>query len=187
MVHRPPFPEFNSQLAVSVAEQAALSFANLKLREKLRVTSPFAIPLRGLFNRRYLDESLELASCPAQSGKPGLGIIMLDMWTGSRSSTTSSDTMPGIQSCGNSEIIWRNSSFAAETWHACYGGERYSLWSFPSLPWKTHLHRRAEELRIAFQQMSIKHRDIVLGKVTCCLWRRCVAAFPFPENTGQPH
>jgi hypothetical protein len=29
--------------------------------------------------------------------------------------------------------------------------------------------RRAEELRTSFQQLSIKHRDIVLGKVTLSL------------------
>jgi PleD family two-component response regulator len=51
-------PEFTAKLAVSVAEQAALSFANLKLRENLRYQS-IRDPLTGLFNRRYLDESLE--------------------------------------------------------------------------------------------------------------------------------
>jgi hypothetical protein len=39
--------EFNVKLAVSVAEQAALSFANLKLRERLRYQS-IRDPLTGL-------------------------------------------------------------------------------------------------------------------------------------------
>ena len=57
---------------------------------------------------------------------------------------------------------------------ACrYGGEEFTL----ILPECTleDTRRRAEELRISFQQISIKHRDIVLGKVTLSLG---VAALP---------
>jgi len=52
--------------AVSLAEQAALSFAILKLREKL-------------FNRRSLDESLERELPSAIRKNRSLGIIMLDV------------------------------------------------------------------------------------------------------------
>jgi GGDEF domain-containing protein len=70
--------EFNVQLAVSVAEHAALSFANLKLREKLRYQS-IRDPLTGLFNRRYLDESLERELANAIRKKRSLGVVMLDV------------------------------------------------------------------------------------------------------------
>ncbi|PYU72197.1 MAG: hypothetical protein DMG52_19205 [Acidobacteria bacterium] len=73
-----PISEFNVQLAVSVAEQAALSFANLKLREKLRYQS-IRDPLTGLFNRRYLDESLERELSNATRKNRSLGVIMLDV------------------------------------------------------------------------------------------------------------
>jgi HAMP domain-containing protein len=73
-----PISEFNVQLAVSVAEQAALSFANLKLREKLRYQS-IRDPLTGLFNRRYLDESLERELSNAIRKNRSLGVIMLDV------------------------------------------------------------------------------------------------------------
>jgi GAF domain-containing protein len=66
--------EFNVKLAVSVAEQAALSFANLKLREKLRYQS-VRDPLTGLFNRRYLDESLERELPNAIRKNRSLGVI----------------------------------------------------------------------------------------------------------------
>jgi diguanylate cyclase (GGDEF)-like protein len=66
------------KLAVSVAEQAALSFADLKLREKLRYQS-IRDPLTGLFNRRYLDESLERELPRAIRKNRSLGIIMLDV------------------------------------------------------------------------------------------------------------
>ena len=41
--------------------------------------------------------------------------------------------------------------------------------------------RRAEELRISFQQLSVKHNDIVLGKVTLSLG---VAALPEHGTTA---
>src|ERR1700722_1981395 len=70
--------ELNVQLSVSVAEQAALSFANLRLREKLRHQS-VRDPLTGLFNRRYLDESLEREVPNALRKNRSLGVIMLDV------------------------------------------------------------------------------------------------------------
>src|SRR4029077_10687704 len=70
--------ELNVKLAVSVAEQAALSFANLKLREKLRYQS-IRDPLTGLFNRRYLDESLERELPNAIRKNRSLGVVMLDV------------------------------------------------------------------------------------------------------------
>ena len=45
------------QLAVTAAEQLSLSMANLKLQSALRQQS-IQDALTGLFNRRYLDESL---------------------------------------------------------------------------------------------------------------------------------
>jgi diguanylate cyclase (GGDEF)-like protein len=57
---------------------------------------------------------------------------------------------------------------------ACrYGGEEFTL----ILPESSleDTRTRAEALRIAFQQLPIKHRDIVLGKVTLSLG---VAALP---------
>jgi len=64
---------------------------------------------------------------------------------------------------------------------ACrYGGEEFTL-ILPEASLED-THRHAEELRIAFQQLSIKHRDIVLGKVTLSLG---VAAYPEHGTTAQ--
>ena len=51
----PAFPKL--QVAVAAADQLALALANLKLRQSLRDLS-VRDPLTGLFNRRYLSESL---------------------------------------------------------------------------------------------------------------------------------
>ena len=65
-------------LAAAMAEQIGLAISNLKLRDVLRMQS-IRDALTGLFNRRYLDESLALeVERATRSGSP-LGIVMLDI------------------------------------------------------------------------------------------------------------
>lgn len=168
--------EFNVQLAVSVAEQAALSFANLKLREKLRYQS-IRDPLTGLFNRRYLDESLERELPNAIRKNRSLGVIMLDVDRFKKFNEMfghdAGDTV--LRELGDylAKFIRRGDL-------ACrYGGEEFTL-IFPECSLED-TRRRAEELRTSFQQLSIKHRDIVLGKVTLSLG---VAALPDHGTTA---
>lgn len=156
--------EFNVKLAVSVAEQAALSFANLRLREKLRYQS-VRDPLTGLFNRRYLDESLERELPNAVRKNRSLGIIMLDVDRFKRFNDMfghdAGDTV--LRELGDylAKFIRRGDL-------ACrYGGEEFTL-ILPECSLED-TRRRAEELRTSFQQISIKHRDVVLGKVTLSL------------------
>jgi diguanylate cyclase (GGDEF)-like protein len=168
--------EFNAKLAVSVAEQAALSFANLKLREKLRYQS-VRDPLTGLFNRRYLDESLERELPNAIRKNRSLGVIMLDV-----DRFKKFNDMFG-HDAGDAvlrELGDHLAKFIRRGDLACrYGGEEFTL----ILPESSleDTRRRAEELRISFQQLSIKHRDIVLGKVTRSLK---VAALPDHGTTA---
>ena len=63
---------------MTVAEHIALSLANLKLHETLRSQS-IRDPLTGLFNRRYMEESLEREMRRASRGRHPVGIIMLDL------------------------------------------------------------------------------------------------------------
>ncbi len=66
------------QFAGTLAEAMALALANLKLRETLR-NQAIRDGLTGLFNRRYLEETLERElSRGKRSGSP-LGVIMLDL------------------------------------------------------------------------------------------------------------
>jgi diguanylate cyclase (GGDEF)-like protein/PAS domain S-box-containing protein len=66
------------QFATTVAEAMALALANLRLRETLR-NQAIRDGLTGLFNRRYLEETLERElSRNKRQGSP-LGVIMLDL------------------------------------------------------------------------------------------------------------
>lgn len=67
-----------TQLSVAVAESIALSLSNLKLWETLRQQSIRDV-LTGLFNRRYMEESLTRELSRADREKTTLGLIMFDI------------------------------------------------------------------------------------------------------------
>ena len=68
--------EAKRRLAVTAAGQLAL--ANLRLRETLRMQS-IRDPLTGLYNRRYMEESLARELRRAARNRRRLGIMMLDL------------------------------------------------------------------------------------------------------------
>jgi diguanylate cyclase (GGDEF)-like protein/PAS domain S-box-containing protein len=70
--------EGHLSFAVTIAEQIALTLANLRLRETLRVQS-IRDPLTTLFNRRYLEESLEREIHRASRNNSELSVLMLDL------------------------------------------------------------------------------------------------------------
>ena len=67
-----------AQFATSVAEVMALALANLKLRETLR-NQAIRDGLTGLFNRRYLEETLERELSRSKRQEIPLAVIMLDL------------------------------------------------------------------------------------------------------------
>ncbi len=66
------------RLVKTLGEQVALALANIRLRETLREQSS-RDPLTGLFNRRYMEESLDRELRRAAREGYGLGILMADL------------------------------------------------------------------------------------------------------------
>jgi diguanylate cyclase (GGDEF)-like protein len=66
------------QLAATVSEAIKLSLSNLKLREELRAEA-IHDPLTGLFNRRYLEETLPRELHRARRAHSPLCVAMLDL------------------------------------------------------------------------------------------------------------
>lgn len=77
-----PMPSFSGEeerrLAIVFAEQVGLALGNLKLRESLRNQS-ICDSLTGLFNRRYMEESLEREFSRAARKKTSVAILMVDI------------------------------------------------------------------------------------------------------------
>ena len=65
-------------LGLWVAEILALSLANFRLRETLQTQST-RDPLTGLFNRRYMEDSLERELYRAAREQGKLGVVMIDL------------------------------------------------------------------------------------------------------------
>ena len=66
------------RLAIAVAERVSLALANLRLREMLRNQS-IRDPLTGLYNRRYLEESLTRELRRAVRAKRPVSVVMMDL------------------------------------------------------------------------------------------------------------
>lgn len=73
-----PRDEATGQIVATVAEQCALALANLRLRETLRNQS-IRDPLTGLFNRRYLEETLEREVRRAARSGQSVGVVLFDI------------------------------------------------------------------------------------------------------------
>jgi diguanylate cyclase (GGDEF)-like protein len=73
-----PSEEAERRLAAVLAEHVCLALGNLKLRETLRNQS-IRDPLTGLFNRRYMEDSLERELSRANRNKGSVAITMMDL------------------------------------------------------------------------------------------------------------
>lgn len=164
--------EAKEQLAITVAGQIALALANLRLRESLKVQS-IRDPLTGLFNRRYMEESLERELRRAARSQHSLGVIMLDL-----------DHFKYFNDSFGHEagdVLLRTLSRFMQTRLrgediACrYGGEEFILILMEASPEITH--ERAEELRLGVKELQTVFHDRLLGSITIS-----AGTANFPEN-----
>jgi|GEM_PF-573570 len=169
--------EAKQQLAFTVAEHISLALANIKLREKLESQS-IRDPLTGLFNRRYMEESLDREIQRCDRKHQPLGIIMLDVDHFKRFNDTfgheAGDSV--LQELGQFiQKYVRGSDIACR-----YGGEEFLL----ILPEGSLdiTSKRAEQLREGIKHLHLKYRNEPLGQITFSLG---VASFPEHGLTGQ--
>jgi diguanylate cyclase (GGDEF)-like protein len=171
-----PLREGQERLAVTAAERIALALANLRLRDTLRSQS-ILDPLTGLFNRRYMEETLDLELARATRGRRAIGVIMLDI----------DHFKPLNDSSGHDagdallrELASLLMARVREGDIACrYGGEEFVL-IMPEAPLKL-ARRRAEDLREAVRQLHVSYRGRIIGPITISAG---VAAFPEHGKTS---
>jgi diguanylate cyclase (GGDEF)-like protein len=169
--------EDKQQLAQTVAEQLGLAVANLKLRETLRNQS-IRDPLTGLFNRRYMEETLDRELRRAERNQRPLCVAMLDL-----------DHFKGLNDGFGHEAgdlllaelgrLLRTSLRGGDV--VCrYGGEEFVL-ILPEAGAEDGF-RRVEQLREASRQLCVTHRSRAIGAPT---FSGGIAVYPTDGDTVE--
>ena len=166
-----------SNLIELFAEQVALTLGNLKLRETLRSQS-IRDPLTGLFNRRYLEETLAREERRAARADTPIGIIVFDVDHFKRLNDSHG------HDAGDAVLRSLGALLQAHVREgdiACrYGGEEFVI-ALPGASIEI-VCQRAEELRIATEKLSSFIPGRSIEKVTISLG---AAAYPVYGATWQ--
>jgi diguanylate cyclase (GGDEF)-like protein len=154
----------------TVAERTALSLANLRLREGLLAQS-IRDALTGLYNRRYLEEAMQMEERRSQrSGQP-FGILMLDLDLFKQLNDRHGHDAGDYVLREFAQVLQRETRSGDI---ACrYGGEEFTV-ILPGATREASL-QRARQLREALAATRFVHLGQDLGEVTVSIG---VAAFP---------
>ena len=156
-----PGPLAGIDLALTASEQLSLALASLRLREHLRHQS-IRDGLTGLFNRRYLEESLarEIARC--QRRKLPLGVLLFDLdhfkAFNDRHGHAGGDAL--LTAFGR--LVQANCR--PEDIPCRYGGEEFTL-ILPEAGIEV-VRERAERILAATAQLVVQHLGQPLSRVT---------------------
>lgn len=169
--------EAKRRLAITLAERASLALANMRLRQVLR-DQAIRDPLTGLFNRRYMEVTLERELRRAERRGSPLGIVMLDIDNFKRFNDVFGHAAGDcLLSALGSHILTHT---RGEDVACRYGGEEFTL-ILPDCPLEA-TRRRAEELRASIQCLTIQHRQQALGPITISSG---IAAYPEHGASGD--
>ncbi len=167
----------DEKLALAMAEQVSLALSNAKLREVLKHQS-IVDPLTGLFNRRYMDETLSRELSRAARKSMPLSCVMLDV-----------DHFKKINDTFGHEagdavlhsIAQRLKANVREGDLVCrFGGEELVL-IMPECG-KQDAFERAEKIRAALNAFDVVHGDKRIGRVSASFG---VASFPQDGKDAQ--
>lgn len=148
----------------TVAEQLSLALINLQLRDTLRMQS-LRDPMTGLFNRRYLEESVprEIERC--QRRNMSLAVLMLDvdqfkLFNDTHGHAAGDALLTGV---GQTLLgMTRKEDLACR-----YGGEEFTV-MLGEIDEAGAL-QRAEEIRLALASTTVQHLRQTLGPCTASI------------------
>jgi len=169
--------EGKQYLAMTAAEHITLALANLKLRAAVR-NQAIRDPLTGLFNRRYLEETLERELRRADRSHHSLGVIMLDLDHFKRFNQTFGHEAGDkfMQAVGN----FLQTHTRGEDVACRYREDEFAL-VLPEASLEA-ARERAQQIREAIQRLNIQHSGQSLSPVGLSLG---VASFPENGATGE--
>ena len=149
------------RVALAAGEQLALSLANLRLQETLR-TQSVRDPLTALFNRRYLEVSLERELLRASRRGLPLAVLMLDIDHFKRFNDSYGHEAGDALLAQFAEVLKR--TVRSEDIACRYGGEEFTVVLLEADA--TAARQRAEAIRMAVAEMSVVHHHQQLPHVT---------------------
>lgn len=156
------------QIGTALAEQVALALANLKLRDALR-NQAIRDPLTGLFNRRYMEETLERELLRGSRWGRQVSVVMLDLdhfkHYNDDFGHDAGDSV--LRSLGE---LLRNQTRGDDV--ACrYGGEEFVI-IMPEAPLDT-ARQRAEQIRDEVAHLLPRYQGALLDPITVSIGVAC--------------
>jgi len=163
--------------SIAVAERISLALVNLKLRELLRNQS-IRDPLTGLYNRRYLEESLNRELHRAKRTGRNVSLVMLDLDHFKQFNDTFGHQGGDILLKEAAEVI--KSRVRAGDIACRYGGEEFSL--ILAEVDTEGAQRCVENIRERIKHLSLHNRGQTLGTVTISAG---IAAYPSDADSSE--
>jgi diguanylate cyclase (GGDEF)-like protein/PAS domain S-box-containing protein len=153
-----------------IAESLALSIANLMLHSTLRQQS-IRDPLTGLYNRRYLEETLEREILRSSRSNKNIGLMMIDIDHFKLFNDTHGHPAADVAISAVAHLF--SSSIRCEDLACRYGGEEFVI-MLPETDLETTC-QRAEAIRKKVAQLRIQHLGQVLEPISISIG---VGVFP---------
>jgi diguanylate cyclase (GGDEF)-like protein/PAS domain S-box-containing protein len=174
-----PVPEQEHErldwLAVMMGRHVTMTLANLHLREQLYNQS-IRDPLTNLFNRRYMNETLERELRKAGRHQQPVGVVMLDVDHFKEFNDTYGHDAGDVVL--QKVAVFLQHYIRAEDIACRYGGEEFTL----ILPGASveNTYKRAEELRYGLETLHVFYEEQPLGNITISAG---IACFPDHGNS----
>jgi diguanylate cyclase (GGDEF)-like protein/PAS domain S-box-containing protein len=153
--------ELRPRLATNLAEHIGTAVVNLRLRESLREKS-IRDPLTGLFNRRFMEETLDREIRRAIRAKVSVGLIMIDIDRFKSFNDIYGHDAGDLMLREVSRLLLDN--VRREDVVCRYGGEEFLLIMPGAAP--DLVRSRAEHIRAAAQSLTVNYQETALGPVT---------------------
>jgi len=169
--------EAKQRLAVAIGENLALSLANLKLRETLQ-NQAIRDPLTGLYNRRYLEETMDRELHRSRRLKAPLGVVMMDLDHFKDFNDSFGHGAGDALLSALAHVI--TAGIRTEDIACRYGGEEFLL-VLPGASLEI-TRERADNLRQAVKALQVKYHGRFLKSTTISLG---IAIFPDQGHTAE--
>lgn len=173
LTRHPRGREDREKLATAVADIIALAVSNVRLREALK-DQTIRDPLTGLYNRRYLEDSLHREVCRARRSGASIGIIMIDIDNFKQFNDTFGHPMGDqlLRALGT----YLKVQVRPDDIPSRYGGEEFTL-VMPGAS-REIIRERAEKLRKGFRNLPLNFGAGLVEAVETLSLSFGIAMFP---------